>query len=252
MDFILPTRVCLDPDIHASTLDNITYPLLVTKLEEETIFNTVMWEWKINVDTCPSLPGTRCPLTVQPISVLIFTYRKDFELKRTQSIAALKTHSQLLWVAKTEGKNEPKCRYVKDVNGWKCMEVNVCTPLLSSPFTARNMILLIDQYRQTNRCQLSKINTTRECFVYRVKCWSDYCVFLLANFLCRYTVCCFCVGGLCSFQALLCLSMLWSASYVARELDYPLNINFLYWYVSFCPMSQRLTKHCIWQSWLNS
>lgn len=92
MDFILPTLVYLDPDIHASTLDNITYPLLVMKLEEETIFNIIVWEWKINIDRCPCLPGTLCRMTVQLIPVLIFTYRKDFELKRTQSTAALKTH----------------------------------------------------------------------------------------------------------------------------------------------------------------
>lgn len=43
MDFILPTLVCLDLDIHASTLDNTIRPSLVTKPEEETIFSR---EWR--------------------------------------------------------------------------------------------------------------------------------------------------------------------------------------------------------------
>lgn len=50
MDFILLTLVCLDLDIHASTLDNTIHPSLVTKPEEETIFSRTEREWKTDAN----------------------------------------------------------------------------------------------------------------------------------------------------------------------------------------------------------
>lgn len=113
MDFILPTLVCQDPDIHASTPVNIILPLLVMKPEEETIFNQSEWEWKVIVVTCRVF--TRYMLS--PGSSLDASFSLHFyphgglqSLDNTEQSCLGRTHSQLWW--RSEEKKEPTCRAI--------------------------------------------------------------------------------------------------------------------------------------------
>lgn len=221
MDFILPTLVCLDLDIHASTLDNTIHPLLVMKPEEETIFSITERDWKIDTVLWPLIPRYNVsPGSSAHTSLTLPFNRMVFELHTECCCPQEWLH--LLSSREEEEKevNGSRCTSVKDSGGSSCV-LWFCSVLL---LHSLRYMASMDQYRWMNCVQHSVLNTTRECFVYRSCSLLTVLVFLADL---HAKIHCVTGFGRTSLSTPFLLAALLSALYATGKLACPLGLTFL-------------------------